>query len=115
MDVRIWTVHRKPGRDLEVVDDGFSLFALLVPPIWAIWNYCWVTLGVIVIVPGVVGVLIHPLAVSPVAYGIGLILALEGGQVRRFEMRLRGWKESGVVEAGSPEGAEEMFLTGRAA
>ena len=53
--------------------------------------------------------LYSPLAVSPVMYGLGLILAFEGAAVRRAEYRLRGWREVNVVEARSEEGAEELY------
>ena len=59
--------------------------------------------------------LYSPLAVSPVLYGLGLILAFEGGPVRRAELRLRGWREVSVVEARSEEGAEELWMAGLAA
>ena len=57
--------------------------------------------------------LISPLGVSPAMYGIALILAFEGGEVRRLEHRFFGWQEVGVVQAASEEGAEELFLGGQ--
>ena len=34
---------------------------------------------------------------------------------KRAELRLRRWREAGVVEARSPEGAEELYLRGKTA
>ena len=114
MEARLWTVHRKGKRDVEVIDDPTSLFALILPPAWAIWHRCWVTLAAMIVLPVLAG-LYSKFAISPVMYGIGLILLVEGGAVRRWEMRLSGWREVGVVEARSPEGAEEQWITGQTA
>ena len=55
------------------------------------------------------------LAALVVFYGLAVIAGFEGGAVRRAELRLRRWREAGVVEARSPEGAEELYLRGEAA
>lgn len=114
METRLWTVHENGEGDLRFVADRFSWFALLLTPIWAIWNGYWITLafyfGLIAIAAG-----INPLAASPVAQGLGLILAFEGAEAARAELSMRGWIEKGSVEARSEEGAEDLFLSGRAA
>ena len=114
MEARLYTVHRKGTHGLNFVDDGFSLFALILPPIWAIWHGLWITFAAIIGLL-VVAAIYSPLAASPVLYGIGLILAMDGGPIRRAELRLRGWREVSVVEARSEEGAEELWMAGLAA
>ena len=114
MEARLFTVHRKGAQGLTIIGDGFSLFALIVPPIWAIWNGLWVTLVAMIVLFALAG-LYSPLAVSPVMYGLGLILAFEGAAIRRAEHRLFGWREVSVVEARSEEGAEELWMAGQAA
>ena len=94
------------------ISDRFSLFALILPVIWVLWNRLWGTFCAIVLILVAVA-LISPLGVSPVMYGIALILALEGGEIRRIEHTFFGWKQVGLVEAGSEEGAEELFLNGQ--
>ena len=113
MELRLWTVHRKGAQKLDLVPDGFSLFALVLPPLWAIWHGLWLVLLGMVAVAFLAG-LYSPLAVSPVMYGIGAIAAFDGGALRRLELRLRGWREVAVVEAATEEGAEETWLTGGA-
>ena len=49
MEARLWTVHRKGKRDVEVIDDHTSLFALILPPAWAIWHRCWVALAAMIV------------------------------------------------------------------
>lgn len=112
MEARLFTIHRKGDARLTVVGDGFSVFALILPPVWALWHGAWVTFGAILVLAGLAGAW-HPLAASPVMYGIGLILAFDGSEIRRLELRLRGWREDKVVEARSEEGAEELWLAGQ--
>jgi len=114
METLVYTVHAKPGRDLRAVGDRFSLMAMLVPPLWPLVHGLWLTLAGLLAVL-VLAFLWSPFAVSPVIYGIAVILAFEGGAVERTELRLRGWREVGVVEARTPEGAEELYLRGEAA
>ena len=109
---RIYTVHEK-GRDLRVVSDGFDFFALVLPPLWAIWHGAWVTLAAYVALAAAAFAW-SPLAAPVVELGIALILAFEGGAVRRAELRLRRWRRAGLVEARSAAGAEELYLKGEA-
>ena len=114
MDLQIYTLHSRPGQDLMAIADKFDLFALILPLIWALWHRLWVVTGAMVLLLIVVAI-VSPLAASPIMYGLALIFALEGGAIRRFERRLWGWQEVGVVQAASEEGAEELYLNGQAA
>ncbi len=111
MELKLWTVHRKGARDLWLVADRFSLFALLLPPIWAIWHGLWVILfGMVSVL--LVAALVNPLAASPAMYAIGFIAAFEGGALKRLELKSRGWHEVATVEAATEEGAEELWMSG---
>ena len=112
MEERLYTVHEK-GRDVRVVSDGFDIFALILPPLWAVWHGAWATLVAYVALAGAAFAW-SPLAAPVVELGIALVLALEGGTVRRAELRLRGWRRAGLVEARSAAGAEELYLKGEA-
>lgn len=112
MQARVWTVHRRLEQT-RFVGDGFAIWALIVPPVWALWHGMWLTL-VAMIVLMALATAYNPLAGSPVMYGIGLILALDGSEIRRLELHLRGWREAAAVEARTIEGAEELWIEGRA-
>ncbi|MEO1493244.1 MAG: DUF2628 domain-containing protein [Pseudomonadota bacterium] len=114
METRLWTIHDNGSGDLKFVADEFSWLALVLTPVWAIWNGYWITLAVYIGLVGIAGG-INPLAASPVAYGLALILAFDGAEIIRAELSMRGWIERGSVEARTEEGAEELFVTGRAA
>ena len=94
------------------IPDRFDWLALILPIVWAIWHRLWGTLCAIILILLVVA-LISPLGVSPAMYGIALILAFEGGEVRRLERTFFGWQQVGLVQAGSEEGAEELYLNGQ--
>ncbi len=114
METRLYTVHHKGSGDIRVIADRFDGFAFLLPPLWAVWHGLWITLAVQVLLVALAA-LWSPLAMAPAVTGLAVILGFEGGAVRRAELRLRRWREAGVVEARSPEGAEELYLRGEAA
>ena len=114
METSVYTVHTKPGQDLIAISDGFSLFALAFPIIWALWHRLWGVFCAIILIMLAVA-LIAPLGVAPAMYGVALILAFEGGEIKRLERGFFGWQEVGMVQAGSEEGAEELFLNGQVA
>ena len=112
--MRLYTVHHKGSGDIRVVADRFDGFALALAPLWAVWHGLWITLAVQVLLVALAA-LWAPSAALVVFYGLAVIAGFEGGAVRRAELRLRRWREAGVVEARSPEGAEELYLRGEAA
>ena len=114
METQLYTVHHKGSGEVRVIADRFDGFALLLPPLWAVWHGLWITLaGQLLLVA--LAALWSPLAALAVLSGLAAILGFEGGAVGRAELRLRRWREAGVVEARSPEGAEELYLRGEAA
>ncbi|MCH8951439.1 MAG: hypothetical protein IID49_04805 [Proteobacteria bacterium] len=114
METRLYTVRHKGSGEIRAIADRFDRFDwfdLAPPPLWAVWHGLWITLAALV----ALAALWSPLALAPVVSGIAAILGFEGGAVRRAELGPRRWREAGVVEARSPEGAEELFLRGEAA
>ncbi len=112
--MRLYTLHHKGSGDVRAVADRFDVFALALPPLWAVWHGLWITLAVQVALVALAA-LWSPLAMAPAFTGLAVIAGFEGGAVRRAELGMRRWREAGVVEARSPEGAEELFLRGEAA
>jgi len=86
----------------------------IVPPFWAIWRGLWMTFAVMAGLI-VAAAFLHPLILGTLWFGIAVIVMLDGATLERIELRLRGWREVGVVEAATEEGAEELYLTGRSA
>jgi Protein of unknown function (DUF2628) len=114
METHLYTVHRKGERGMRVVGDGFSLLALLFLPGWLVWERLWIAaLFLLSLLAGLA--FLAPLAAWPALSGAAAICAFEGASIIRAELRLRGWREDGAVEARTAEGAEELYLTGQAA
>jgi len=114
MQTRLYTVHHKGSGEVRAIADRFDWFALALAPLWAAWHGLWITLTVLVLLVALAA-LWSPVAAAVAFYGLAAILGFEGGAARRAELRLRRWREAGVVEARSPEGAEELFLRGEIA
>jgi hypothetical protein len=114
MQTRLYTLHHKGSGEVRAIADRLDWLAFMLPPLWAVWHGLWITLAGQVLAVALAA-LWSPLATAPAYTGLALILGFEGGAVRRAELGLRRWREAGVVEARSPEGAEELFLRGEAA
>ncbi|MEM1161971.1 MAG: DUF2628 domain-containing protein [Pseudomonadota bacterium] len=110
----LYTIHERPGRDLEAVRDGKDLLAFFAPPVWAVWNGLWLTLLGMTVLTIIVAA-ISPFGLIPFFYGLSFVVGLEGAEILRLERRAFGWREVGAVDAETPEGAEELYLAGHAA
>lgn len=114
MEARLFTIHRKGETGLEVIGDRFDLLGLVVPVFWFLWHRVWLGLVAFVVLTGAAAQL-GSAAAGAVGIGVGLILAFDGAEVRRTDLRLRGWREAATLEARSAAGAEELYLGGRTA
>ena len=106
----LYTIHAR-GRRLRVVGEAGPLAA--IPPLWAVWEGLWLTallmLGAIAAVAT-----LAPLAGGALWLALIALAWAEGASLARAELALCGWREAGVALAESPEGAEELYLTGQA-
>ncbi len=99
--------------DAVLVRDGFSWLAFLVPPLWLLWHRLWAEAALAVILLVLLSALgeiagfglTAPLASLLVGLGFGL----EGQGLRVAALRLRGWREWGVVQAESADDAELRY------
>jgi len=111
--VGLYTIHSR-GRADEVIAVGDHRHPLgVVPPFWALWRGLWITASLMALAM-IAAVTLHPLAAGPVWGALIAITVFEGSVLERLEWRIRGWREVGVVEARTEEGAEELFLRGEA-
>lgn len=105
------SVHVK-GRDFRTVEDRFRPLALAMPWLWAMVEGLWIT-GTALLALFVALPFLGP-AGSIAWLALALIAGLEGGSLIRLELRLLGWKEAALALAATSEGAEELWLEGRA-
>ncbi|WP_274626862.1 DUF2628 domain-containing protein [Arvimicrobium flavum] len=95
------------------VRDGFHWLAFLLPVFWLLWHRLWIeavlafaavaALSAVVEIAGIAA--LGPLVVLPVSVYFGL----EGAALRVAALRRRGWREWGVVHAGSVDEAEARY------
>ncbi|MEM1343189.1 MAG: hypothetical protein AAGI34_01260 [Pseudomonadota bacterium] len=113
MQKRLYTVHSRRDSDrLKTVTESGPLS--VVPPLWAAWNGLWLMVLLMLGAMATIAVL-QPLALGTVWAALIALAYAEGDTLARIELRLRGWREVGVVEAASEAGAEELYIDGHAA
>jgi hypothetical protein len=120
----VFTVHEPPLRSAETradpqryvfVRDGFYVWAFLLTPLWMIRHRLWLVLVLYLIVSIAIGAGLRWLGVSAALLSltsvlISLLIGLEGGTLRRFTLRRRGWRNVGVVSGDRVEDAELRFF-----
>lgn len=120
----VYTVHEPPLRATEAiadpesfvfVRDGFSVCAFLFSTLWMLWHRLWLVLLVYVVVVAAVETALRYLGASEVflvvvGLMIGLLVGLEAGALRRFQLARLGWKNVGVVSGRNLEEAERRFF-----
>ena len=112
-----WVMMRdRDGPDIELVPDAFSWGALLIPIIWALYRRLWwVALGVVVV--SIVFPLLLQLAdfnengLLIASFAINIILGWLGNDLRRWELRRKGYRAVDVVRARRIGDAEIIAMT----
>ncbi|WP_136657963.1 DUF2628 domain-containing protein [Nitratireductor sp. XY-223] len=99
-----------------LIRDGFSLFALIVPVIWLLWNRLWFAAAMLLLISVGIAVAIGQmpawstvLTVSSVM--ISLFVALEGNNWRIAKKERQGWEMRAVIEAPDHATAEEIYFS----
>ena len=110
-ETTLFTLHSRgyPGELIAVGDHRHPLG--VIPPFWALWRGLWLTA---LVMAGIMAaaMFFHPAAASAVWLALIALTVWEGSSIERLEWRLRGWREVGVAEARTEEGAEELYLKG---
>ena len=111
----VYVVMEPPTRaDAVLVRDGFHLFGFLTPPIWLLWHRMWIEAIVAFAIAMVLAALGEALdagfAGTLLSLLVSIYVGIEGAALRLAALRRRGWREWGVVEADSFDGAEARYL-----
>lgn len=97
------------------VRDGFAWSALSFGPLWFLAKGAWISacLGFALLI-GFVGMAIGlRLPEGATLFGLALInllLALESGALRSWELNLRGYRDVGIVAGNDPDTLEQRFF-----
>lgn len=119
----VYTVHAPTpgGADLRATDrfvfvrDGFHFWAMLLGPIWLLWNRLWLALiGWLVLVAA------FNAGLSSLGLGRGsivladvivaLLMGLEASSLRRWTLSRGNWRLIDVVVANRRDAAERRFF-----
>ena len=97
--------------DAELVRDGFSWGACLVPALWFAWHRHWLTALLALLVLAGLGTGLWALGARPgtivaAELLLHLLFGLEGASLRRFALERRGRPASDVVVAADTAEAE---------
>jgi len=120
----VYTVHEPPLRARESVPDpdrfifvrdGFSVWAFVFSALWMLWHRMWRVLLIYIVVVAGIEAGLRALGVSAFVQGIvgvliAVVVGIEAGTLRRFELTQRGYKHIGVVSGEDLEDAERRFF-----
>lgn len=100
---------------IRFLKEGFSLFALLVPPLWLIANRLWLALiiylAMLLAIETALDAYAVPLEIRlAVEAGLSLLIGLEAVNIRRLTLERAGWREVGAVVAANIDEAEARFF-----
>jgi len=120
----IYTVHEPPAKRRDArrgperflfVRDGFYFWAFLLTPFWMLWRGLFLVLVGYVLVAAALNAAMYfahasSAAVFAATVLLSLLVGLEAGNLRRWTLRRRGWRDLGLVSADNFEGAERRFF-----
>jgi hypothetical protein len=113
----IYTVHEKadiadPVERVELVREGFSVWAFVFGGFWLLFNRLWVPLVGYALVAVALGIAAMELGVDEIGqnvlqFGLQLMLAFHAHDLQRWALARRGYAQTGVVLAPSEILAEQ--------
>ncbi|MBV1885651.1 MAG: DUF2628 domain-containing protein [Parvibaculaceae bacterium] len=116
-----YTVHINPAatteaRQVVFAKDGFAWLALFAPIVWMIFHRMWkvLTAYIILLVALTFGLdflSFNQTEVAIVANGFNIMIALQAGDLRAWELNNSGYETKAVVAAANEEEAEIRFFT----
>lgn len=122
--MKSFTVHLPPSPPAERLDraeslvfvkDGFSLFALIVAPIWMLANRLWLVLFIYIVVFAALQLSFSAFGLteqvtSLIFFGLNLLVAFEADTLRRWTLERRGYTLIGTVTGDSYDVCQRRFF-----
>lgn len=103
---------------VRLLPDKKSVFALVFPALWLVWNRLWFELIVYMIFVtaiAVLGTTSFAQLAGIISIVPGLYLLLEGNRLIAAKMERAGWQLADVIDAENLESAEMRFFSKRGA
>jgi len=121
MGLGIYTIHEKEGpkataTDVILVREGFSVWAFLFPPLWALYHGMWPVAFVLLATCGGLAFLPEMIAGGEAWVDLGvmammLLVGFLGSDLRQWTLKLRGYNPTGVVGGENLADAERQFFS----
>lgn len=111
--MKTWTVHTKPGRAPELVQEGFSLGAAILGALWLLLHRAWIPAVLLLCVELAAGWLLPPAWQLPAGLLLAWIAGIFGRDLVRWSLDRRGYVLEHVVAASSEDLAVGRILTAR--
>jgi hypothetical protein len=93
-----------------IIRDAFSVFALVLPVVWLLWNRMWIAaLASFALLAAGAALAWHfsaPFFALALDVAVSAIVALEGGAMRIAALEAAGWRQAAIAGAASAEEAE---------
>jgi hypothetical protein len=107
----------EPTLEPMIIKDSFSVFGLILPVIWLLWNRLWIAafLAFALLALGVAAAWYWTMPALALALDIlvSAYVALEGPALRITLLSWAGWREAGAANALNSEEAELRLLAGQ--
>ena len=102
------------GEDVRIVPDGFAFLAFLFAPLWFAFHAMWIEAVAALALGALFGALSLVAGMESLSFmlgfGLAVLAGLEARSLYAMHLRRRGWREWGVVEAGSAADAELRYV-----
>ncbi len=127
--MRLYTVHVKAAKDgttspdaeadAVFVPEGFTLWAFIFRPLWALYHRLWLVAAVMALVLISLSLLYTFLGLSPtqiflIDILVAFVIGAEANDMRRWTLARRGYVQKAVVSGDTLEEAELRYYHGAA-
>lgn len=118
--LHIYTVHLKPHdpaphETAEFIKEGFSLWAFLFTWMWALYHRMWWIAVGFVAIEGAIGLAIYEGLLGEnragvLRLGVQVLIGMLGNDMRRWQLKKRGFITADIVSGDSDLVAEQRFF-----
>ena len=118
--MRIYSVYVRrhgldPERDIAMVKEGFSWPALLIPPLWLLYQRLWLALFIVTVTGLLLDVGLDLAGADPVTVfiagaGFSLFIGFSANDWRRMKLAAHGHRMTGIVAADDHDGALRRYF-----
>ncbi|MEX1147363.1 MAG: DUF2628 domain-containing protein [Sphingomonadales bacterium] len=123
MKLNIYSVHVRPEdgerpEDVVFVREGFSFWAFVFQPLWALYHRLWLVAVLLFVVGIGIEFLVRTLGIGGVgpyalALGVAILIGTEAANLRRWTLTRRGYEEVAVAVGSDLGEAEQRYFGDR--